>query len=161
MRYVGIIMGLVFCASQAHAEVKDYCAAYARDVADELPLKEPNWQRRHDNAEKDCLQRFAVTTPVPLKEKPKRVVKSKPPTVPVSKPKPEVPKPKAVVATKLADKPTEKPVEQKAAKIIPKLEPGSKEWLEYCEKKYASFDATKGTYMSRTGIERKCLVTAD
>ena len=52
---------------------------------------------------------------------------------------------------------------------VPELQPksnakplqGSPEWAAYCKKKYVSFNEAKGSYLSKTGIERKCLVTAD
>ncbi len=40
-----------------------------------------------------------------------------------------------------------------------KLVPGSAAWLDYCDRKYASFNRDTGTYKSYKGIERKCLVT--
>lgn len=40
-----------------------------------------------------------------------------------------------------------------------KLVPGSAAWLDYCDRKYASFNRETGTYKSYKGIERKCLVT--
>lgn len=40
-----------------------------------------------------------------------------------------------------------------------KLTPGSAAWLDYCERKYASFNRETGTYQSYKGVERKCLVT--
>lgn len=39
-----------------------------------------------------------------------------------------------------------------------KLEPGSDAWNNYCANKYASFDAKTGTYTSKTGVTRKCVV---
>jgi BA14K-like protein len=41
------------------------------------------------------------------------------------------------------------------------LQPGSPAWVDYCKRKYVSFNEAKGIYLSKTGIERKCLVTAD
>ncbi len=40
-----------------------------------------------------------------------------------------------------------------------KLVRGSSAWLDYCERKYASFNRDTGTYKSYKGVERKCLVT--
>ncbi len=37
--------------------------------------------------------------------------------------------------------------------------PGTSAWLDYCDRKYASFNRETGTYKSYKGIERKCLVT--
>ncbi len=67
----------------------------------------------------------------------------------------------AVVKTKRSKpaKPIVKelPAEQKR----PEIKEGSPEWYEYCARKYTSFDRKTGSYLSKTGIERKCLVTAD
>jgi hypothetical protein len=40
-----------------------------------------------------------------------------------------------------------------------RLTPGSAAWVDYCSRKYASFDPATGTYKSYKGAERKCLVT--
>ncbi|MBL8791016.1 MAG: BA14K family protein [Rhizobiales bacterium] len=45
------------------------------------------------------------------------------------------------------------------ASLKGKLVPGSAAWLDYCDRKYASFNRDTGTYKSYKGIERKCLVT--
>lgn len=45
------------------------------------------------------------------------------------------------------------------ASLKGKLVPGSSAWLDYCERKYASFNRDTGTYKSYKGVERKCLVT--
>ena len=42
-----------------------------------------------------------------------------------------------------------------------KPEPGTPAWIAYCTRKYVSFDAAKGTYLSKTGTARKCLITND
>jgi hypothetical protein len=153
MRKLVVAAGLVFIAPfSAHANVPDYCAAYARDFAD-LGKKSDDWQRRHDDAQSSCITRFSAftTTPVKAKPKPKVVAASKP-----AQPKPE-PKPEPKPGPKIETPPETKVV----AKSIPKLEAGTPEWLAYCKQKYVSFDESKGTYLSKTGIERKCLVTAD
>jgi hypothetical protein len=41
----------------------------------------------------------------------------------------------------------------------PKLVKGSAAWNSYCAAKYTSFDKAKGTYLSLTGVVRKCVVT--
>ncbi|MFO1033966.1 MAG: BA14K family protein [Hyphomicrobiales bacterium] len=38
--------------------------------------------------------------------------------------------------------------------------PGSAAWLDYCDRKYASFDRSTGTYQSYNGVQRKCKVTS-
>ena len=134
----------------AQAGVADYCAAYARDFADKVPQQEPQWQHRYDNAEQSCLFRFAVETNPVVKEKAKaKVVVASKATAPAPRPK----------AKPVVETPAEP--EQKVAKAKPNLVPGTPEWVAYCKNKYVSFNEAKGTYQSRTGVERKCLVTAD
>jgi BA14K-like protein len=131
-------------ATEAHADVKDYCSAYARDFADLVQKQNAEWQPRYDNAQASCLARFSYDVTSPPKTKPKiqKAVSQKPP--------------------KVAPAPVEKPAtDTKAIKPTTKPEAGSPEWLAYCQKKYLSFDPAKGTYLSKSGIERKCLVTVD
>lgn len=133
----------------AQANIPDYCAAYARDIADQGE-KSNDWQRRHDDAQASCTTRFSAFAAVPAKAKPESKPKPKP--VAITK-KPEKPKAEAKIET---------PPETKVvAKAVPKLESGSPEWTAYCKGKYVSFVESKGTYLSKTGIERPCLVTAD
>jgi hypothetical protein len=136
----GLFATCVLLAGEAHADVKDYCAAYARDFADQVQKQTAEWQPRYDNAEASCLQRFSSDVTPPPKAKPKvqKAIPQKPP--------------------KAAPAPAEEPATKTKAL---KPETGTPEWLAYCQKKYVSFDAAKGTYLSKTGIERKCLVTID
>jgi BA14K-like protein len=138
-------LALAFVSStEAHADVKDYCAAYARDFADLVKKQDPDWQPRYDNSEASCLQRFSQDVTPELKTRPKikTAVSKKPPKVALAPVKETAP-------------------ESQAIKSPAGLTPGSPAWTAYCEKKYVSFDASKGTYLSKTGIERKCLVTKD
>lgn len=146
----------------AQADVEDYCAAVARDFADLRPNDRDVWQRRYDDAARDCIADFSgttdlqnpqtVTKPASSKLKPPKIAAVKPPKASKSK----IEKQKAspdVAAT--ADS---------AAKVAPtksKILVGTPEWLDYCARKYTSFNREKGTYTSKTGVERKCLVTAD
>jgi BA14K-like protein len=149
MRLIMLIGAMLILTSQARATVSEYCAAYARDFADQIQKQEPQWQHRYDNAEKACLSRFTSDVPpiakVKQKAKPKQVTARKP-SAPVVTPEPVA---KAEAAP------------EQIAKAVPKLQPGSPEWTDYCKKKYVSFNETKGTYLSKTGIERRCLVTAE
>jgi hypothetical protein len=140
---------LLLTAPATQANIPDYCAAYARDFADR-GKSSTDWQRRHDNAKASCITRFSAfeTSPVKAKPKPKPVAVAKKP----EKPKADI-KPKAKIET-----PPETKVVAKAAL---KLKEGSKEWIAYCKQKYVSFNESKGTYLSKSGVERKCLVTAD
>lgn len=155
MKYItciGLAVGMgftVFTAAQSGATVADYCAAYARDFADHVEKQNAQWQHRYDNADASCQLRFTSDEKPVVKIKPKaKQVLAKIPTAPVVTAVPE-PKPK----------PEAEP--QQAAKAAPKLLQGSPEWTAYCKKKYVSFNEAKGSYLSKTGIERKCLVTAD
>jgi BA14K-like protein len=144
-RFALVILALSV-ASNARADVKDYCEAYARDFADLVKKEDPDWQVRFDNAEAMCTERFSTEVVVE----------------PKAKPKPKVQKAASKKPPKVAPAPIDEPApETKAIKPVGKLEPGSPEWTAYCEKKYVSFNASKGTYLSKSGVERKCLVTAD
>lgn len=143
---LGIMAMALAFAGQAQAAATDYCPAYARDFADQVQKQDAEWQKRYDDAEASCLQRFSYDVTTPSKEKPKpkvqKAVSQKPPKA--------APAPIAEAATESpAITPSKKP------------EPGSAAWTAYCQKKYVSFDASKGTYLSKTGVQRKCLVTAD
>jgi BA14K-like protein len=137
-----IAAGTVFTfgASIAQATPQDYCAAYARDFADQGTAAK--WQTRNDQALADCL---FVTLPAETQSR-------------------QAPKPKPVQIAKLQQPspavapPPKKKIEKRSKPI---LQEGSIAWLDYCEKKYASFDRKAGTYKSYTGVERKCLVTAN
>jgi hypothetical protein len=160
MRRLISVLCFAFLVSPVSASVDDYCAAYARDFADSRGVGKPAWQQHFDNAEKSCLTQYSKAEAVAPKAKVKTkvVVKvtdaSKRPEKPklVEKPKVQEPENKQITAV-------QKPAVV-AAKTV-KLEPGSPEWIDYCTRKYTSFDAKKGTYLSRTGVERKCLITAD
>jgi recombination DNA repair RAD52 pathway protein len=53
-----------------------------------------------------------------------------------------------------------KPLKSVAKKPAPtKLAQGSAEWNAYCAAKYTSFNKATGTYMSKTGVVRKCVVS--
>ncbi len=140
-----LFVGSIVMASEARADVTDYCAAYARDFADHVKKQDVEWQTRYDNSEASCLARFSNdAAPAPMaKPKLQKAISKQPPKVPPAAPVEEQ-APAAPIAQSVA-----------------KLEPGSAEWTAYCRKKYVSFDASKGTYLSKTGVERKCLVTAE
>jgi BA14K-like protein len=142
-------VSLIFTGTlPAAADVADYCAAYARDQADKGVKEKLIWQKRYDNALQTCGEQFSLQEPAAVAKKPK---------VNVVKVAPE--KPKLVVE----EKATVEPAAPKPKKLasLPQLKAGSPEWVEYCKNKYVSFNEAKGTYLSKTGVERKCLVTAD
>jgi hypothetical protein len=150
-----VICGAVplLCAATAMADVPAYCAAYARDKADiavaAAGRNDAQWQISHDEAQAFCMARYTPAKPIV------RVAKA------------PVPKASPVKAAAKVSPPAVKPLtkkpatEAKSVVVLPDLKPGSAEWIDYCRKKYVSFDAAKGTYTSLTGIERRCLVTAD
>jgi hypothetical protein len=129
-------------AGPAFADKADYCAAYARDFADARTRDKPIWQHKYGIALQGCLA------------EPKQAEVAKPPMVKVMAPKPKVveiipPEPEI-------DPVVVKPVVK--AKFV-RPEPGTEAWKTYCAQKYTSFNAKTGTYTSKTGVERKCLVT--
>lgn len=126
----------------AFADKTDYCAAYARDFADARTRDKPIWQHKYDIALQGCLtepQRSEVVKPPASKP-----VAPKTKVVEIIPPEPEI---NPVVV---------KPVVK--AKFVRPV-PGSEAWKTYCAQKYTSFNAKTGTYISKTGVERKCLVT--
>ena len=150
----------VLLSSQAMAASEDYCAAYARDFADVGRRDEAVWQHRYDNAKEACLLQFTpaqAEAPPPPKPKPKPK-----PKVAVVEPADE----EVIVAPDVPPKETQtKSALQKLAKKVTggggKLKPGSEAWLDYCDRKYASFNRETGTYKSWSGVERKCFVPAN
>jgi BA14K-like protein len=145
MRVLCVVgVSLVALATPVLANKADYCAAYARDFADARSKDKPIWQHKYDIALAACNaepQKAEVTKPAPVVKKPVIKVKAPPAIVP-----PIPPEPVVVEAPKI--KPTK----------AEKLEAGSPAWNDYCSKKYTSFNVKTGTYTSKTGIERKCLV---
>ncbi len=134
---IGLVSGI---AGPAMAGKPDYCAAYARDFADARTKDKPIWQHKYEIALAACLA------------EPKKVEIAKP----VIEKKPQV---KAVVVEVVPPEPIiEQPVVPPPKKFV-KLEPGSPEWNDYCTKKYTSFNVKTGMYLSKTGVERRCLVT--
>lgn len=177
-------LGLLALAGPVGANPQDYCAAYARDFADQGPRNKEVWQKRFDSASADCL--FAFT---PLAEQPKpagkkrekvETVKAEPKQVEPELAEPEkiVPENEEVLVVPDVPPPEEKPEKatrtkktlrsivaaavepEKKRPTKPNLKPGSQAWLDYCDKKYASFDRATGTYSSYSGVRRRCLVTA-
>jgi hypothetical protein len=123
---------LLLFATPAWADKPAYCAAYARDFADALTKEKPMWQHKYDIAIQACLG-----TPIQQPaQTPIKILKTTKPK------KVEVP----IAAAEPAPKPT-------------KLVAGSEDWNTYCANKYTSFNPKTGTYMSKTGVERKCVIS--
>jgi hypothetical protein len=167
MRRVVFVFGLALLAQPAMADVQDYCAAVARDFADLRPKDRDIWQQRYDGANADCVEQF-TSAPVIAAVQPrakKKVVAVKPSAPVVAGAAPVEPKAKKKVKQPSAEVATvEGAVAEPTAKVVSaktKPAPGSAEWLDYCARKYTSFNREKGTYLSKTGVERKCLITAD
>jgi BA14K-like protein len=71
--------------------------------------------------------------------------------------------PKKVVVAKaveLVPDPTPAPTPPSAPKKVAMVA-GSDDWNIYCANKYTSFNPKTGTYMSKTGVERRCVVSAN
>jgi hypothetical protein len=147
MRLALIVCMNILAANVAFANegVANYCAAFARDDADRTTTQKQDWQKRYDSALQTCTEQFsAVTTaPAPTRKKAVKVV-TKPTPVPAKPEKKTAPAPSPPAPVK-----------------IRLLKEGTPEWQAYCKSKYVSFNVETGNYLSKTGIERKCLVTAD
>ena len=146
---------LVFCISAAHADVRSYCAAFARDEADQAlngtailnpktakPLSDKDWKARNQNAFADCLALYgeATGTETPTAAKPATV-------------KPAAAKPPSKTKVTTSKTTTTKPTGASASALVP----GSDAWKDFCAAKYVSFNRDTGTYKSRTGRQRPCV----
>ena len=146
-------VALCLASTPALADKAAYCKAYARDFADQSSPEQAQWQHKYQIAIDACLAKHSTTQtkPVALRPKTKNVVTVSP-----------APKPVVVEQTKPMSKPavvaTAKPVVIAEANP-PLLIAGTPEWNDYCSKKYVSFNSKTGTYQSKTGVERKCIVT--
>jgi hypothetical protein len=95
--FVRLVVGVcVACAGigPAASDVSDYCAAYARDHADQGVREKQIWQKRYDNALNTCGEQFSSQEPATIEskhkkptakkvvEKPKPIAKTKPQTEP-------------------------------------------------------------------------------
>lgn len=158
MRRIASASVLIFFGITAQvvlASPEDYCAAYARDFADAGKSSPEAWQQRFENASSACLYQYTPQSIVVSKPQ-----KPKPKLQPGVKPKIELAaKPKPIERASNPD-PVVEPVATSSA-TRPKLEPGSEAWIDYCARKYVSFSREKGTYVGKSGVERKCLVTVD
>jgi hypothetical protein len=131
-------------ALPAQADSQAFCEIFAKDFADGRTSDVDQWQKLYRGSFADCQNQYAVKEASPPVEKPaaKKVVENKP-----EEKKPVEEKVKEKVLAQISEK--------------PKLEPGSDAWNEYCAAKYTSFKKETGTYLSRTGKKRRCLVTAN
>ena len=146
---------LVLCVSAAHADVRSYCAAFARDEADQAlngsailnpktakPLSAEDWKIRNQNALADCLALYGEGA------EPETPVAAKPATV-----KPAAAKPTSNTKVTTSKTTTTKPSSASATALVP----GSDAWKDFCASKYVSFNRDTGTYKSRSGKQRPCV----
>ena len=145
-------LAVVMAAGPAFADRPAYCAAYARDFANAATREKILWQHKYDISLQACLAQAKPKVVAVLM--PSIVNKTPPPVVAEAVPPEPLPLPAANRKVKLVA--TMKTVLAAPVKIVQ----GSDDWNAYCAQKYTSFDSKKGTYLSRTGVERKCLVTA-
>jgi hypothetical protein len=131
---------LIASGNASFASKADYCAAYAHDFANGQTQDKALWQHKYEIAMTDCLGESAAAEPVNT-TKVKTAVKTK-----------SVEQKVASATSKIV-----KPLIARAATQT-KLQPGSEAWNNYCTNKYASFSAKTGTYTSKTGVIRKCIV---
>ena len=136
-----LIVVLATHATPAFATKADYCAAYAHDFADAQTQDKTLWQHKYEIANDACLVEPKAAAHATIIQ-PKIELK----------PKPKTTEPQILVPAEPQPLPTPSP-----AKL--KLEPGSENWNTYCANKYTSFNTKTGTYTSRTGVERRCVVS--
>lgn len=144
LRPLVIVVALVWVSLPVQADVQSYCQAYARDHANGLLsgsailggaaiISQQEWAGANSRALQDCVALYEV------KAQPKPAA---PEVKPVKKPVRPINKKSVTVAASSAG-----------------LIPGSEAWNNYCGKKYSSFDRKTGSYTSKTGKVRPCLVT--
>ncbi len=146
---LGVLAVSGLAATPALADKAAYCQAYARDFSDARATDKTGWQHKYDIALDACLG----GSKKPAAPKAVEVVKPAPAKQPA-------------VAAATAQAQVAKPAQDAAVKPIaetdlPDLVVGSPEWNDYCAKKYTSFSAKTGMYMSHTGVSRHCIVTKD
>ena len=122
--------------THAIASSQTYCEVFAKDFADGRTADVDQWQKSYRNAFNDCMNQYTAVTPVAAPKKPLQNQAA----VPLN------PQDTSVEAAEVV-------------KPAPVLAPGSEAWNEYCAAKYVSFNPDTGTYNSRTGKERRCVVT--
>jgi BA14K-like protein len=141
--------------SPARADKASYCQAYARDFSDQRATDKATWQHKYQIALDACLasnKPQAAAKPAPVPVQPAVVKVAAPKIVP---PQPQVAPPQEPLVAKPVAQPG--PVIADSAKLLP----GTPAWNDYCAKKYTSFNAKTGMYLSHTGAQRHCLVTKD
>ena len=138
-----------FAITPALADKAAYCQAYARDFSDQRATDKVQWQHKYQIALDACLGSGVKAT---IAAKPVTVDKL-PVATAAAQPVPKLP-----VVAKPAPETTVKPA---GADALPNLVAGTPDWNDYCAKKYTSFSAKTGMYLSHTGVSRHCLVTND
>lgn len=164
----------IFSATPALADRPAYCAAYATDFANARAKEKVLWQHKYDIALEACMpsekSAQAGVKPAAKVLAPKVIAPLEPKAVVAEEPQAaaaEAPKIVASEESKITKKArTKKVVKNDPATpattpsdAAPKLLAGSDDWNAYCANKYTSFNAKTGTYMSKTGVARKCVVS--
>ena len=135
-------------AAPAFASTQSYCEIFAKDFADGRTTDVDLWQKSYRNAFNDCMNQYTAAAPQVAPKKPLQ----KDVQAPVKPPEVEV-------VAETSKRTLLKPPDPTAETSKPVLAPGSEAWNEYCAAKYVSFNPDTGTYNSRTGKERRCVVT--
>ncbi len=146
MRSLSLLVFALWLAVPASADVRTYCEAYARDVANgrvsggeilngkiagTMPETSPRWTEVNGKAMAGCMAQYGESADNSAT---------------------------AEVASVEATPPPPPPKKQKTAANAVTLVPGSKAWNDYCDKKYSSFDRKTGMYRSLKGLARPCKV---
>ena len=136
IRYLFVCVFLpAFFSTPALADKQSYCEVFGQDFANGKTSDVDQWESNFRNAFGDCMAQYAADGKV------------------------------AAPAKKVAQRTSEKVVVVPARDIsrkkrVPILAAGTSAWINYCAEKYASFDAVTGTYKSKTGQRKPCLVPA-
>ena len=174
MLWAASILSLAIGAPVSLADLKSYCEAFARDLANRKVLvtvsvepaaADPNgnaiavssagqidggsanrlWRQAYYGAFEDCMQQYTSEPTKPVVNLPKLV---KPALVKPTKPTVAAKTKPAVVAKKEVDNP------DTASTDAPKA--GTPAWNKYCLAKHPSFSAETGSYRTWSGAQRKC-----
>jgi BA14K-like protein len=137
-----IMLAIIASSSAARAEPQAYCQAYATDFANAQAKDQTTWQHKYDISLQGCLEAA----------KPEKLAA---PAAPI---KPAAP-PQKIQVPPVQAQAEAVPPEPVAASANGKPAPGSDAWNAYCANKYTSFNQATGMYLSRTGVNRKCVVT--
>jgi BA14K-like protein len=131
------------------AEKSKPAAPKAVKVAQPPP---PKKQKAKPRPEPDVVETFPIDEALP--EPAVIVAPDIPPPEKPTRKSADTKKPKSLMSRFFPKKGEQQQVVSKGKPV-----PGTAAWLDYCERKYASFNRETGTYTSFKGTERRCLVT--